>query len=77
MENTVVELINMKSVVASLLYSGIGLVVLIISFILFDLLTPKVSIWKELVEKQNIAVAIFIGAITLGIATIIAAAIHS
>ncbi|MBP6343892.1 MAG: DUF350 domain-containing protein, partial [Candidatus Omnitrophica bacterium] len=38
--------------------------------------TPKVSIYKELIEKQNIAVAIFLGAIALGFATIIASAIH-
>ena len=76
MGNTPVELFQMKYVVASLLYSGIGLVVLIVSFMLLDLLTPKVSIWKELVEKQNIAVAIFLGAMTIGIATIISSAIH-
>ncbi len=70
------ELIQMKYVVASLLYSGIGLVVFIIGFAVLDLLTPKVSIWKELVEKQNVAVAIFLGAIAFGIATIIASAIH-
>ena len=70
------ELIQMKYVVASLLYSGIGLVVFIIGFAVLDLLTPKVSIWKELVEKQNVAVAIFLGAIVFGIATIIASAIH-
>ena len=70
------ELIQMKYVVASLLYSGIGLVVFVVSYIVLDLLTPKVSIWKELVEKQNVAVAIFLGALTYGIATIIASAIH-
>ena len=70
------DLIQMKYVVASLLYSGIGLLVFIISYGIMDLLTPKVSIYKELVEKQNIAVAIFLGAIALGIATIIASAIH-
>ena len=76
MGNAPVEFIEMKYVVASLLYSGIGLVVFIVSFMVLDLLTPKVSIWKELVEKQNVAVAIFLAGMTFGIAMIIASAIH-
>lgn len=70
------ELIHIKYVVAALLYSTIGVAIFALSFTLLDLLTPKVSIWKELVEKQNVAVAIFLGAIAFGIATIIASAIH-
>ena len=70
------DFIQMKYVIASVLYSGIGVLVLIISYVIIDLLTPKVSIYKELIEKQNIAVAIFLGAIAIGIATIIASAIH-
>jgi uncharacterized membrane protein YjfL (UPF0719 family) len=71
------DMIEMKYVVASLLYSAIGMAIFVVSFVLLDLFTPKVSIWKELVEKQNMAVAIFLGAVAYGIATIIASAIHS
>lgn len=70
------ELINMKYVINAFVYSGIGLLVFMISYILLDLTTPKVSIWKELTEKQNVAVAIFFGAFNIGIAMIISAAIH-
>lgn len=70
------EMIQMKYVVTALLYSGIGMAIFALSFTLLDVLTPKVSIWKELVEKQNVAVAIFLAAIAYGIATIIASAIH-
>ncbi len=70
------DIVNLHSVVGALLFSAIGLVVFVAGFILLDLLTPKVPIWKELVEKQNVAVAILIGACVLGIAIIIAAAIH-
>ncbi|MGJ4857114.1 DUF350 domain-containing protein [Labrys sp. KB_33_2] len=69
-------LIELKYVVASLVYSGIGLVVFVIAFWLLDLLTPKVQVWKELCEKRNTALAIFLGAVALGIAIIIASAIH-
>lgn len=70
------ELINMKYVFNALIFSGIGMLVFVISFALLDLLTPRVSIWKELVEKQNIAAAIFLGAMAIGLSTIIASAIH-
>jgi len=73
----IIELIEMKYVVGSLLYTGIGIAVFAICFFLFDALTPKVSIWKELIEKQNIALGIFLCGIFLGIAIIIGSAIHS
>jgi putative membrane protein len=72
----ITSMIEMKYVIASLLYSAIGLAVFVVCFVALDLLTPKVSIWKELVEKQNIALAIFLAAVVFGIATIISSAIH-
>jgi putative membrane protein len=72
----ITDMIEMKYVVASLLYSAIGLTIFVVTFVVLDLLTPKVSVWRELVEKQNIALAIFLGAVVYGIATIIASAIH-
>ncbi|MBN9550594.1 MAG: DUF350 domain-containing protein [Alphaproteobacteria bacterium] len=69
-------LIDLKLVVASLVYSGLGLVVFVVAFVLLDLLTPKVQVWKEICEKQNMALAIFLGAVAIGIALIIASAIH-
>lgn len=74
---TTVTIDNFKYVYAALVYSGLGLVILAASFVMFDLLTPKVSVWKELVEKQNIAVAIFLAAFILGMSLIISSAIHS
>lgn len=70
------DFISMKYVVSALLFSGIGLGVYILGFLLLDVLTPKVNIWKEIVEKQNVSVAILMGACMLGIAIIIGSAIH-
>jgi putative membrane protein len=70
------ELVQLKYIVSALVYSGIGIFVFVVAFSVLDLLTPKVAIWKELVEKQNVAVGIFLGAIALGIAIIIASAVH-
>jgi putative membrane protein len=69
-------LIEIKYIIASLVYSGIGIAVLVVAFVMLDLLTPKVRVWYELCEKQNLAMAIFLGAVALGIAIIIASAIH-
>lgn len=70
------QLINIKYIVAAIVFSGIGIVVLAVSFIIFDKLTPG-NLWKEIVEEQNVALAITTAAMTLAIAQIIAAAIHS
>lgn len=70
------SMINLKYVVASLVYSGIGIFVLIACYVILDALTPKVHIWTELCEKKNIALAIFLGAFVIGISIIISSAIH-
>ena len=72
----VTGLIDLKYVVASLVYSSIGLAVFVVAFVLLDLLTPKVQVCKEICEKQNVALAIFLGAVVIGVALIIASAIH-
>lgn len=59
----------------SLLYALIGVVVLYLSFIIIDKLTPY-DLWQEIVEKHNVALAILLGLMGLGVAIIIAAAIH-
>lgn len=59
----------------SLLYSGVGIAVLVIGFVILDLLTPG-KLWEQINEKQNVAVAIFAGLMALGLSIIIAAAIH-
>lgn len=70
------DYINVKYVVDAALFSAIGLAVFIVSFVVLDLLTPRVNFWRELVEQKNIAVAILLGACMIGISIIIASAIH-
>ena len=59
----------------SILYALIGVLVFWICFIVVDKLTPY-DLWAEIVEKKNVALAIVVGAMCLGIALIVAAAIH-
>ncbi|MBB3953272.1 DUF350 domain-containing protein [Novosphingobium sediminicola] len=62
-------------IAATLFYALLGIVVFVASFILVDKLTPG-ELWKEIIERQNLAVAILAGAVALGLSMIIAAAIH-
>jgi putative membrane protein len=65
-----------KYILASIIYSVIGIVILGISFWVFEKITPE-NIWKEIVDKHNIAIAIVSAAFMISIAIIIASAIHS
>ncbi len=68
---------DIHNIMNSLIYSGIGVVVLILTFYLLDLVITKYDLWVEIVEKQNIALAILLGAGLMGLSLIISAAIHS
>ena len=58
-------------VVGSLVFGLLGMVLLLLGYWLFDLITPRIDVQKELKEK-NLAVAVVIGALLLGIAYITA-----
>lgn len=62
-------------VLGSILYAVIGVVVLWLSFIVIDKLTPY-DLWDEIVGKKNLALAIVVGAMFIAIGQIVAAAIH-
>jgi putative membrane protein len=66
---------NWTTVSNSILYAILGVVIFCITFIVVDKFTPY-HLWKELVEKQNTAIAIVVGFFALGICVIVAAAIH-
>ena len=66
---------TLPAVLSTLLYSAIGIVVFVIGFVVLDVLTPG-KLWEEIEQKQNMAVAIFAGSVAIGLAIIVAAAIH-
>lgn len=69
------ELVHMKYVVGSILYSFIGIAILVLVFVVIEKITPE-NLWKEILEKQNTALAIMAAAFMIAIAIIIASAIH-
>ena len=69
------DFLNPQTLINSFLYSVIGVVVFWLSFVIIDKLTPY-DLWGEIVERKNVALAIVVGAMCLGIANIVASAIH-
>jgi uncharacterized membrane protein YjfL (UPF0719 family) len=61
--------------VAAVVFAALGIVVYALAFIVLDRLTPY-ALWREIVERQNTALAVLIGLVSLGLGVIIAAAIH-
>lgn len=57
------------------IFAGLGIVILCLAFAIVDWLTPY-KLWEEIVEHKNVALAIMVGAMSIAVGIIIAAAIH-
>jgi putative membrane protein len=64
-----------QNIRAALVFALIGIVVFVGAFAVIDKMTPY-DLWKEIVEEKNLALAVLVGAMSLGISIIIAAAVH-
>ncbi|HEY6213506.1 MAG TPA: DUF350 domain-containing protein [Vicinamibacterales bacterium] len=69
------EMFPVQNIVNAVVFALLGVVVFALSFVVMDKLTPY-HLWKEIVQEQNTAVAVLVGAMSIGIAIIIAAAVH-
>ncbi len=67
--------IHWAPLLAALVYSALGLLVFALAFIIVDRMTPY-HLWKEIVDEQNTALAIIVGAVAIGIAIIVSSAIR-
>jgi putative membrane protein len=68
-------LVPIANVISALVFTFIGIFVFVLAFIIMDKLTPY-HLWKEIVQEHNMALAILVGAMSIGICIIIASAIH-
>jgi putative membrane protein len=59
----------------SLLFSALGIIVLLIAYFIIEKITPE-NTWKKITQENNAAVAIVFAALIIGISMIISAAIH-
>lgn len=56
-------------------YALLGIVIFVVAFAIIDWITPY-KLWEEIVEQKNLALAVLIGAMSIGMCIIIAAAVH-
>ncbi|MAP13025.1 MAG: DUF350 domain-containing protein [Gammaproteobacteria bacterium] len=66
--------LSLDQILASIVYSVIGIVVFLLAYAILEKLTPF-SIRKEIEEDQNTALGIVIGSCFIALAIIISAAI--
>lgn len=69
------NIIPVSNIVNALVFAFIGIFIFCVAFIVLDKLTPY-HLWKEIVQEHNMALAILVGAMSLGMCIIIAAAVH-
>lgn len=68
-------MIEVSNLMNAVVFAFLGVVIFGVSFLVIDIVTPY-KLWKEIIDEHNSALAIVIGAISLGVCIIIAAAIH-
>ena len=64
-----------ENIEAALIFAVMGITIFVAAFAIIDRLTPY-QLWKEIVEEKNVALAVLVGAMSIGICIIIAAAVH-
>lgn len=69
------NLVNPQAFLNALIYALLGIAIFGLSFAIWDKLTPY-DLYKEIVEHKNMALAIVVGFMSLGMCIIIAAAVH-
>ncbi|MDG1457975.1 MAG: DUF350 domain-containing protein [Pseudoprimorskyibacter sp.] len=70
------DIINLAEIVSTVIYTGVGLGLMIISWVIIEWITPF-SIRKEIEEDQNLAIAILMAAAFIALAIIIGSVILS
>ena len=67
--------VQLTNVLNAVIYAGMGIVIFAGAFLVIDKVTPY-NLWKEIVQEHNTALALLLGAMSLGICVIIASAVH-
>ena len=65
----------LTNLLAAAFWAVLGIVIFVGAFFVVDRMTPG-TMWKELIEEHNTAVAIVMGSIAIALGIIIAAAVN-
>ena len=57
---------------SAIVFGIIGILLMVLGYKTFDWITPKLDVQKELAENHNIAVAIVIAAVLIGVSLLVA-----
>ena len=63
------------AILSATTFGLLGMLLTLLGYKIFDWLTPKIEVQKQLAENHNIAVAIVVAAVILAVAIVTAAAI--
>ena len=60
------------NILSSIVFGVIGILLMVLGYKAFDWITPRLDVEKELSEKHNVAVAVVIAAVLIGVSIMIA-----
>lgn len=69
------NMIPVANLISAVVFTLLGILIFVAAFVVMDRVTPY-HLWKEIVQEHNIALAVLVGAMSIGICIIIASAIH-
>ncbi|MBY0309079.1 MAG: DUF350 domain-containing protein [Phycisphaerales bacterium] len=58
----------LRGLLSAGLYGLLGIALMLVGFKLFDAITPNIDVQRELAENKNVALAIVVGAMLVGLA---------
>ncbi len=67
--------LHLSALANAAVFALLGIVLFVVGFIIIDKMTPY-ALWKEIVEEKNLALAVMVGCMSIGMCIIIAAAVH-
>jgi putative membrane protein len=67
--------LHWASMVSALIWAVLGLAIFGLSWLFFEKVTPY-SLWKEIIDEHNTALAIVVGALAIALAMIVSSAIR-
>lgn len=65
------------SLISAVVFGIVGILLTVFGFKAFDWITPKINVERELTENHNIAVAIVVAAMIIGVSIVIAAVVSA
>ena len=59
------------ALLSATVFGLLGIVLMLLGFKAFDLMTPKIDVQRELAERNNMAVAVVVAAVLISISIIV------